>query len=147
MYGKISDMSKPTTFTVKHYDKTITIEIDHSDIDLNEVMETFESLTIAMGFSKDGFRDWVKEMADVYTEEDTENKESFIKEYEYEQQQLKTHMRFSDEDVRSIINNWQNPPEPNEELKKAAKKYKANLPLDFNGYAGDNFEDYQNNID
>jgi len=72
IYKALSDMSKPTTFTVKHYDKTITIEIDHSDIDLNEVMETFEALTIAMGFSKDGFRDWVKEMGDVYTEEDEE---------------------------------------------------------------------------
>lgn len=64
--------NKPTSFTVKHYDKTITIEIDHSDIDLNEVMETFEALTIGMGFSKDGFRDWVKEMGDVYTQEDEE---------------------------------------------------------------------------
>lgn len=72
MYGKISDMRKPTSFTVKHYDKTITIEIDHSDIDLNEVMETFEALTIAMGFSKDGFRDWVKEAGADYTEEDEE---------------------------------------------------------------------------
>ncbi len=141
MYGKISDMSKPTTFTVKHYDKTITIEIDHSDIDLNEVMETFESLTIAMGFSKDGFRSWVKEMADVYSEEDAEDKETFIREYEYEQEQ----MRFSEEDVRTIIRANENPPEPNENLKKAAKGYKANL--DFKGYEGDNFEDYQNNID
>ncbi len=136
-------MSKPTTFTAKHYDKTITIEIDHSDIDLNEVMEVFESLTIAMGFSKDGFRDWVKEMADVYTEEDTEEKETFIKQYEYEQEQSKA--KFSDDDVRTIINSWQNPPEPNENLKKAAKQYKANL--DFKGYEGDNFEDYQNKND
>ncbi len=143
MYKALSDMSKPTTFTAKHYDKTITIEIDHSDIDLNEVMEVFESLTIAMGFSKDGFRDWVKEMADVYSEEDAEEKEAFIKEYEYEQEQLK----FSEEDVRTIIRANETPSEPNENLKKAAKKYKANLPLDFNGYAGDNFEDYQNNID
>jgi putative IMPACT (imprinted ancient) family translation regulator len=143
IYKAPSDMSKPTTFTAKHYDKTITIEIDHSDIDLNEVMEVFESLTIAMGFSKDGFRDWVKEMADVYTQEDVENKEAFIREYEYEQEQI----RFSEEDVRTIIRTNENPPEPNENLKKAAKKYKANLPLDFSGYAGDNFEDYQNNID
>ncbi len=57
----IADFVKPTTFTVKHYDKTVTIEIDHSDIDFNEVMEVFESLTIAMGFSKDSFRNWVKE--------------------------------------------------------------------------------------
>lgn len=69
--------NKPTSFTVKHYDKTITIEIDHSDIDLNEVMETFESLVIAMGFSKDGFRDWVKEMGDVYTEEDEEEAKTY----------------------------------------------------------------------
>lgn len=116
--------NKPTSFTVKHYDKTITIEIDHSDIDLNEVMETFESLTIAMGFSKDGFRDWVKEMADVYTQEDEE--ELY---------------------------------QPNQALREAAERYKANLPkeneyhnlrhnnVDFKGYEGDNFEDYQNKND
>jgi len=77
MYGKISDMRKPTTFTVKHYDKTITIEIDHSDVDFNEVMEVFESLTIAMGFSKDSFRDWVKESGDEFTQEDEEEAERY----------------------------------------------------------------------
>lgn len=65
-------MGKPTTFTVKHYDKTITIEIDHSDVGFNEVMEVFESLTIAMGFSKDSFRDWVKESGEEFTREDEE---------------------------------------------------------------------------
>jgi hypothetical protein len=71
MYGKLA-IAKPTVFTVKHYDKTITIEIDHSDIDFHEVMETFESLTIAMGFGKDSFRNWVKETAEIYAEEDKE---------------------------------------------------------------------------
>jgi hypothetical protein len=132
MYGKLSDMSKPTTFTAKHYDKTITIEIDHSDIDLNEVMEVFESLTIAMGFSKDGFRSWVKEMADVYAEEDAEEKEIFIKQYEYEQEQ--SNVKFSDEDVNTIISNWQNPPEPNDTLKKAFEGHKAKLPKEYDDY-------------
>jgi hypothetical protein len=78
MYGKLA-IAKPTTFTVKHYDKTITIEIDHSDIDFHEVMVTIESLTIAMGFGKDSFRNWVKETAEIYTEEDyaDEDKETF----------------------------------------------------------------------
>ena len=70
MYGKLAIAT--TIFTVKHYDKTITIEIDHSDVDIHEVMETFESLTIAMGFGKDSFRDWVKESAEIYAEEDKE---------------------------------------------------------------------------
>lgn len=72
MHRIIAHMSKPTVFTVKHYDKTITIEIDHSDIDFHEVMVTIESLTIAMGFGKDSFRDWVKESAEIYAEEDKE---------------------------------------------------------------------------
>ncbi len=71
MYGKLA-LSNPTVFTVKHYDKTITIEIDHSDINFDEVMETFESLTIAMGFGKESFRNWVKESAEIYAEEDKE---------------------------------------------------------------------------
>ena len=71
MYGKLA-IAKPTVFTVKHYDKTITIEIDHSDIDIHEVMLTFESLTIAMGFGKDSFKDWVKESAEIYADEEKE---------------------------------------------------------------------------
>jgi hypothetical protein len=75
MHRIIAQMNKPTVFTVKHYDKTITIEIDHSDIDFYEVMETIESLTIAMGFGKDSFRNWVKETAEIYADEDKETLE------------------------------------------------------------------------
>jgi hypothetical protein len=35
-------------------------------------METIESLTIAMGFGKDRFRNWVKETAEIYADEDKE---------------------------------------------------------------------------
>lgn len=68
-----SNFSKPTILTAKHYDKTITVEIDHSDIDINEVMDMVETLIIGMGFRKDALRDWVKETADIYNEEDSED--------------------------------------------------------------------------
>ena len=92
--------NKPTSITAKHYDKTITIEIDHSDIDINELMEMFESVTIGMGFSKDAFRNWVKEAGMDFFEEDRAD--------EWEAEHAT----------------------PNQALIEAAKKYKANLPDD-----------------
>lgn len=102
----IADFLKPTIITAKHYDKTITIEIDHSDIDINELMEIFESITIGMGFSKDAFRNWVKEAGMDFIEEDRAD------EWEAEH------------------------PQPNEALKEAFHQYVANLPTEvvYNDY-------------
>ena len=111
--------NKPTSITAKHYDKTITIEIDHSDIDINELMEMFESVTIGMGFSKDAFRNWVKEAGMDFIEEDRAD------EWEAEH------------------------PQPNEALKKAFKNYVANLPEEYidDALAQHNAEEDDNEYD
>lgn len=64
--------NKPAIFTAQTYGTKTTVEIDHCDIDLDEVMNAFETLIIGMGYSKDSLKDWVIEKASQYQEEDTE---------------------------------------------------------------------------
>lgn len=64
--------NKPAIFSAQTYGTKTTVEIDHSDLDLNEVMEAFQTLIIGMGYSNDSLKHWVLEKADGYNEEDRE---------------------------------------------------------------------------
>ena len=75
MNKNLSTMLNPTILSAQHYDRKITVEIDHSDTDLSEVMEAVETLIIGMGFSKDALKHWVLDMYDVYRDEDDANVE------------------------------------------------------------------------
>jgi ABC-type Fe2+-enterobactin transport system substrate-binding protein len=54
------------------YDKKVSIEVDHSDLDIYELLEVFHKLTLASGYIDDSWRDAIKELGELYTEEDTD---------------------------------------------------------------------------
>jgi hypothetical protein len=68
----IEDFKKPATFTAEMYDKKVSIEVDHSDLDIYELLEVFHKLTLASGYMDDSWRDAIKEMGELYTEEDND---------------------------------------------------------------------------
>lgn len=51
----------PTTFTVTHYNTKITIELNHSDLDMEELIDVFRGLAMAMGFSEETWKIYVPE--------------------------------------------------------------------------------------
>ena len=60
----------PSKFTATMWGKTVTIELDHSDIDLNELMDIFKGLTIASGFEMVSWNNVIKDTASqIYDEE------------------------------------------------------------------------------
>jgi hypothetical protein len=60
----------PAKFTATMYGKTVTIELDHSDFDLSELMEIFKGLTIASGFEMTSWNNVIKDTASqIYDEE------------------------------------------------------------------------------
>ena len=69
----LSKHNKPTILSAQHYDKKITVEFDHSDTDLNEVMDAVETLIIGMGFSPNGFKDWVLDRASEIREDEEDD--------------------------------------------------------------------------
>jgi len=66
------DFGKPTKFTAENYGTKISVEVDHSDLSLDEVMDAFQTLIIGMGYHENSFKSWVKERAEEYIETDAE---------------------------------------------------------------------------
>ena len=64
--------NKPAIFTAQTYGTKTTVEIDHSDLSLDEVMDAFQTLIDGMGYHSDGFKQWVLERAEEYQEEENE---------------------------------------------------------------------------
>ena len=154
MNKSIADFIKPTIITAQQYGTKVSVEIDHSDTDIDEMMDAFHTLVIGLGYSETSWKDWIIERAYEYKEEDIQNavdRGLYEPSPELRRAAEEYVNMLSEKDIDEAIaehnadeedDEW---PEPNEALKEAAKKYKANL--DFKGYEGDNFEDYQNKND
>ena len=62
--------NKPAIFSAQTYGTKTIVELDHSDLDLDEVMDAFKTLIVGMGYNMDLFNQWVKEMADELREDE-----------------------------------------------------------------------------
>jgi hypothetical protein len=62
--------NKPSIFTAQQYATKTTVEVDNSDLTLDEVMDAFQTLIIGMGYHENSFKNWVIERADEYREDD-----------------------------------------------------------------------------
>jgi len=63
----------PAKFTATMWGKTVTIELNHSDFDLSELLEIFKGLTIASGFTNDSWNSVIKELSAQIHEDETED--------------------------------------------------------------------------
>lgn len=75
---------KASKFTAENYGTKISVEIDHSDLTLDEVMDAFETLIIGMGYHADSLKNWVIDRADEYRETDTENLKEQLEAWKFE---------------------------------------------------------------
>jgi hypothetical protein len=64
----MNDFKKPAKFSAEIYDKKLEITIDHSDLDISELMDTFYTITIGMGFAFGTWKSAILDMADDYRE-------------------------------------------------------------------------------
>jgi hypothetical protein len=75
------------------YGKTVTIELDHSDFDLSELLEIFKGLTIASGFEINSWNNVIKDLsAEIHDNEREDLKEKL--------NEWKTEDEFKHEDLR-----------------------------------------------
>jgi len=70
--------NKPAIFTAQTYGTKTTVEIDHCDLDLDEVMNAFQTLIIGMGYSNDALKHWVLEKAEEYADDELSEKEEWL---------------------------------------------------------------------
>ena len=79
-----TDFKKPSIFTAQTYGTKTTVEVDHSDLSLDEVMDAFQTLIIGMGYHENSFKNWVIERANEYNETDAEDLKEKLEAWKFE---------------------------------------------------------------
>jgi len=79
-----TDFKKPAIFTAQTYGTKTTLEVDHSDLSLDEVMDAFQTLLIGMGYHTDAFKSWIIDRADEYRETDAEDLKEKLNAWKFE---------------------------------------------------------------
>ncbi len=78
----IKDFAQPTILSGKQYGTTITIELDHSDTSIDEVMDGFLTIVKGLGYLDSTINEWIKDKAkDVYDDEHTIVKNAFAEDW------------------------------------------------------------------
>ena len=68
---------KPTIITAQQYGTKVSVELDHSDTDIDELFDAFETLVIGLGYHPDSWKQWIMDRADEYREEEFDKNFSF----------------------------------------------------------------------
>jgi len=76
--------NKPSIFSAQTYGTKTTVEVDHSDLSLDEVMDAFQTLIIGMGYHENSFKNWVIERANEYNETDAEDLKEKLEAWKFE---------------------------------------------------------------
>ena len=76
--------NKAAIFSAQTYGTKTTVEVDHSDLSLDEVMDAFQTLIIGMGYHENSFKNWVIERANEYNETDAEDLKEKLQAWKFE---------------------------------------------------------------
>lgn len=144
-----NDFKSASKFTGQCYGTKVTIELDHSDLDISELFDTFKGIALGLGFSENGWNEYIIESGlclqdDVddseinlrHSNEHWNNPENWVDNdnqiFDWDTDEDDTFIK-SYTDMEVFTNEILNPSEPNDELKQAAEKYKNELKDDSDG--------------
>ena len=82
IYRSTTDFIKPTIITAQQYGTKVSVEIDHSDTDLDELMDAFQTLIIGLGYHVSAWKQWIVDRADEYRETDAEELKEKLTEWQ-----------------------------------------------------------------
>jgi ribosome maturation protein Sdo1 len=69
----MSIKKQPSKISATQWGKTVTIEVEHSDMDLYEFMEMVKGVVVGLEYSESSWRTVIKELGAMYEEEDEED--------------------------------------------------------------------------
>lgn len=67
------DFQKPTIITAQQYGTKVSIELNHSDTDIDELFDAFQTIIVGLGYHESAWKQWIVDRADEYKEEEMEN--------------------------------------------------------------------------
>jgi hypothetical protein len=88
---------KPSIFTAQQYGTKVSVEVERSDMDLDEVMDALQTLIIGLGYHENSFKNWVIDRADEYNETDAEELKEKLEAW-----------KFDGEDYPGQFEDWKN---------------------------------------
>lgn len=68
----IADYIKPTIITGQQYGTKVSVEINHSDTDIDELFDAFQTIIVGLGYHDSAWKQWIVDRADEYKEEEIE---------------------------------------------------------------------------
>ena len=116
-----TDFKKPAIFTAQTYGTKTTVEVDHSDLSLDEVMDVFQTLLIGMGYHADSLKSWVIDRADEYRETDAEDLKEKLEAWKFED---------DDNTLRHGFGSWTKDSEGYEDINKLEDEFFGGLEFD-----------------
>ncbi len=69
------DWNKPTIITAQQYGVKVSVELDHSDTDIDELFDAFQTLVVGLGYHESAWKGWIVERAAEYQEEENDKLE------------------------------------------------------------------------
>jgi len=96
----------PAKFTATMYGKTVTIELDHSDFDLTELMEIFKGLTIASGFEMSSWNNVIKDLSAEIHDNDRESLKESLNEWKFENDEDEFENLRHNTDTKESLEEW-----------------------------------------
>jgi hypothetical protein len=138
MNKSIADFVKPTIITAQQYGTKVSVELNHSDTDIDELMDAFHTLIIGLGYHDSAWKEWIVDRADEYKEEAAEEAmyepspelrraaEEYVKLLAEKDIDEALAEHNADEEDDNYYDDYGRKIEPNEALKKAAEKHKKN---------------------
>jgi hypothetical protein len=127
-----TDMSKPTIITAQQYGTKVSVELDHSDTSLDELMDAFETLIVGLGYHNDAWKEWILDRANEYQEEENDkwdedggfgNKPYTVDDFKRDEEEAVRSFIKSKMDAKIFSDALENPAAPNDNLVEAAKEY------------------------
>ena len=117
--------NKAAIFTAQTYGTKTTVEVDHSDLSLDEVMDAFQTLIIGMGYHENSFKSWVIERAVEYNETDAEDLKEKLSEWRNEDvEDVVFHSKVK-QSVKDAMDNYDWSDYENQEKLEDSERYRA----------------------
>jgi hypothetical protein len=98
--------NKPSIFTAQQYGTKVSVEVDHSDMDLDEVMDAFQTLIIGMGYHENSFKNWVINRATEYNETDAEELKEKLEAWKFDDESNDIVLRHQYENREELENDF-----------------------------------------
>ncbi len=105
--------NKPTIIMGQQYGIKVSVELDHSDTDIDQLFDAFETICVGLGYHADSWKKWIIDRADEYRETDAEDLKEKLEAWKFEDDNIVVRHGYNKdsegfEDYKGQFDDWKN---------------------------------------